>query len=161
MDPLNGQKNVVIFGDIWYVVPWFCVGAWISKGGGWLSQLCTDHVVTCVQVTGDFGKEWPLGCARDFQREGTILLPVAPMESSWCRFFVCREGWEAFEMKINGKGIGPSPVYLTGAFFPMSPLRFEQINLERWIHDGYFGMEALTSIQLFFFSSWAHMCLIF
>ena len=33
-------------------------------------------------------------------------------------------------MKINGKGIGPSPVY-HGAFFPMSPLRFEQINLER------------------------------
>ena len=32
-------------------------------------------------------------------------------------------------MKINGKGIGPSPVYLTGALFPMSPLRFEQKTL--------------------------------
>lgn len=85
------------------------------------SQLCTDHVVTCVQVTGDFGKEWPLGCARGFQREGTILLPVAPMENSWCFFLGEGRGCETFEMKINGKGIGPSPVYHGSLFSNVTP----------------------------------------
>ena len=42
--------------------------------------------------------------------------------------------------------------YITGAFFPMSPLRFEQINL---------GMEVLTSIQLFFFQLGANLFVFF
>ena len=73
------------------------------------------------------------------------------MENSW-RFFLFGGGRvRDFGNEDKWKGDWPfTSISYRSPFSNVTP-KIRAENLERWIHDGYFGMEVLTSIQLFFF----------